>query len=183
MESNKNTNMYKLLLLCAICLMSSCHEHSNDYHSNDNSMNIAKQNDSTRYCYSSITLICDYGDANSQILHYTQNHLYHGVGKITDGKDGMLKEIDWNKDYPLKKYTLTNDQRNLLNNLLLNMRAVNDPSTNIAKDDIELLLYIDNKKVFSGYSFYFNSFPKEIQDILKELFSIAPPLYNMHGKA
>lgn len=48
----------------------------------------------------------------------------------------------------------------------------------IVKDNVEYTLYVNNRKVASGYKACMDNFPVEIQTAIKQMTSLASPLYH-----
>ena len=53
----------------------------------------------------------------------------------------------------------------------------------IVKDNVEYTLYVNNRKVASGYKACMDNFPVEIQTAIKQMTSWASPLYHKEPKA
>lgn len=132
----------------------------------------------------SITLILYFGDNNSQIIQCSDTTLIYGVGNVKVADEISGNDITWNLSYPKIERCLNSSQQKVVKTAVSKLSAdtcyINP---NVAKDNVEYVLYVNNRKVASGYEAFIDSFPKHIQDIIKELLLMASPLYPIHGKA
>lgn len=131
----------------------------------------------------SITLIMEFGDENSQIIQCSDTLLTYGIGHVRATNVMSRNDIAWNLSHPIKKKRLSVSQQKVVQTAISKLASVNYIDPNVAKDDVEFILYINNYKVASGYSVFIESFPKDIQKIINELLLMASPLYYKDSKS
>lgn len=131
----------------------------------------------------SITLILEFGDENSQIIQCSDSLLTYGIGHVRATDVMSVNDITWNLSHPIKKKKLNASQQKVLQTAIFKLTSTNYIDPNVAKDDVEFILYVNNHKVASGYSVFIESFPKDIQNIINELLLMASPLYYKDNKS
>lgn len=131
----------------------------------------------------SITLIIDFGDENSQIIQCFDTTLTYGVGYVRPTDVISENDITWNLSHPIKKKILSISQQKVVQTAISKLDSTDYVDPNVAKDNVEYILYINNCKVASGYSVFIESFPENIQNIINELLLMASPLYYKDSKS
>ncbi len=175
--------MFRLILIISIFVLSSCSHTTKTKEDSEESLSLSHSYTNQPAMHESIILILEFGDENPQIIQYSDTLLTYGVGYVKPTDVISENDITWNLDYPLKKKNLNTSQQIVLNTAISKLASTYYVDSNVAKDDVEYILYINNCKVASGYSVFIESFPEMVRDIINNLLTIASPLYYKDSKS
>lgn len=175
--------MFRLFLIVIIVVLNSCSNATQTKEKDEESLSSShiRQNRSNKK--ESLILIMEFGDENSQIIQCSDSSLTYGVGYVRPTDVISENDITWNLSNPIRKKKLSVSQQKVVQTAISKLASTDYIDPNVAKDDVEYILYVNNCKVASGYSAFIESFPKKIQDIINELLLMASPLYYKDSKS
>ena len=170
--------MFRLFLIISVFMISSC--------SNKQPTKKAVISSSLREQHNmkSMILVMDFGDSECQIIKCCDSMLTYGVGYV-EAANKTISESDvvWNSSYPIIRKKLGVAQQKTMQVAISKLDNTSYIDSVIVKDNVEYTLYVNNRKVASGYKACMDNFPVEIQTAIKQMTSLASPLYHKEPKA
>lgn len=88
--------------------------------------------------------------------------------------DTVTKPVKWYLDKEEYKRRLTLEEQEYIQKTITKLDGTKYSHPLEVKDDWKYILYVNGKKVASGYSYYLEDFPEYIQKTIKYIKSMAP---------
>ena len=121
------------------------------------------------------------GGCRSHIINIDQKgELKYFIGENIDLKNFIYDSISINTDYKIKIKQLKEDDRLRIEKITSQISKNEDSNFTILKDTWQYFIFIDNNEFFKGFDEDLNSFPNEIQSLLKLSFDKIKK-YNLPG--
>ncbi len=171
--------MFRLFLIISVFMISSC---SNTQPTKKEAMISSPLREQQNM--KSMILVMDFGDSECQIIKCCDSMLTYGVGYVeTANKTISESDVAWNSSYPIIKKKLGVAQQKTMQVAISKLDNTSYIDPIVVKDNVEYTLYVNNRKVASGYKACMDNFPVEIQTAIKQMTSWASPLYHKEPKA
>ena len=168
--------MFRLFLIISVFMISSCSNTQPPKKKTINSLSLHEQQNMEK---KSMILIMDFGDSESQIIKCCDSLLTYGVGYVeTANKTISEGDVAWNSAYPIIRKRLGAAQQKTIQVAISKLENTSYRDSVIVKDNVEYTLYVNNHKVASGYKARIKNFPADIQTTIKQMRSLASPLYH-----